>query len=167
MTSLRIEKLTTEHLVDPFDCGQDLLNEFLVRYALTNQRARMSTTYVALADAEVIGFYTLVVGSVDQKDAAPRLTKGVPRHAVPIMLLARLATSVAWQGKGVGKGMMKDAIIRTLQAADIAGIRAMAVHAKDDIARAFYERYDFVQSPSDPMHLMVLLKDLRAFAQPG
>lgn len=165
--TLRIEKLTTGHPVDPFDCGQAPLNEFLARYALMNQRANMSATYVALADAEVVGFYTLVVGSVAPDDAVPRLLKGVARHPVPVMLLARLATSSTWQGQGVGKGMLKDAVLRTLQAAEIAGIRAMTVHAKDEAARAFYERYDFKQSPSDPMHLMVLLKDLRALVQPG
>jgi predicted N-acetyltransferase YhbS len=77
------------------------------------------------------------------------------------MLLARLAVSTSWQGKGVGAGLLKDAMLRTLQAADIAGIRAFAVHAKDDKAKAFYEHFDFVPSPSDPYHLFRLLKDLR------
>lgn len=166
MTSLRIEKLSRDHHVDPFDCGQELLNRFLVRSALVNQLSSMSTTYVALGDDEVIGFYTLVVGSVKPEEAPSRLTKGVPRYPVPMMLLARLATSVTWQAKGVGRGMMKDAIVRTLQAAEIAGIRAMAVHAKDENARAFYEHFDFVQSASDPLHLMALLKDLRAYVRP-
>jgi predicted N-acetyltransferase YhbS len=78
------------------------------------------------------------------------------------MLLARLAVSIAWQGKRIGSGLLKDAMLRTLQAADIAGIRAFAVHAKDDEAKAFYEHFDFVSSPSDPYHLFRLLKDIRA-----
>jgi predicted N-acetyltransferase YhbS len=78
------------------------------------------------------------------------------------MLLARLAVATSWQAKGIGSGLLKDAMLRTLQAADIAGIRAFAVHAKDDAARSFYERFDFVASPSDPCHLFRLLKDIRA-----
>ena len=77
------------------------------------------------------------------------------------MLLARLAIGMAWQGKGLGSGLLKDAMLRTLQAADIAGIRALAVHAKDEEAKAFYEHFDFVASPSDPYHLFRLLKDIR------
>ena len=80
------------------------------------------------------------------------------------MLLARLAVATSWQGKGLGSGPLKDAMLRTLRAADIAGIRAMAVHAKDDDARAFYERYGFVAAPTDPYHVFVLLKDVRAGA---
>lgn len=89
------------------------------------------------------------------------LQKGLARHPVPIMLLARLAVHQEWQRKGVGRGLLRDSILRTLQAADIAGIRALAVHAKDDHAKKYYEQFDFVSSPTDPLHLFVLLKDLR------
>jgi GNAT superfamily N-acetyltransferase len=101
-----------------------------------------------------------VVGRVEYNDAPERLTKRLARH--PIMLLARLAIASSWQGKGLGAGLLKDAMLRTLEAADIAGIRAFAVHAKDDQARAFYEHFDFIASPVDPYHLFRLLKDLRA-----
>ena len=77
------------------------------------------------------------------------------------MLLARLAVAIPWQDKGLGSGLLRDAMLRTLQAADIAGIRAFAVHAKDEEARAFYEHFDFVPSPSGPYHLFRLLKGLR------
>jgi len=159
--SLRIEKLDRRHTLDEFDCGVEALNRFLIRYALQNQQAGASQTYLALADEETVGYYTLVVGQVEYDNAPPRLTKGLARHPVPIMLLARLATATAWQGKGIGAGLLKDAMLRTLQAADIAGIRAFAVHAKDDSARAFYEHFDFVASPTDPYHLFRLLKDIR------
>ena len=162
MTALRIEKLQRGHGIDAFDCGREALNRFLIRYALQNQQAEASQTYVALADEAVAGYYTLVVGQVEHSDAPGRLTKGLARHPVPIMLLARLAIATSWQGKGLGSGLLKDAMLRTLQAADIAGIRAFAVHAKDDEARSFYERFDFVASPSDPYHLFRLLKDIRA-----
>jgi GNAT superfamily N-acetyltransferase len=136
---------------DAFDCGQEALNRFLIRYALQNQQAGASQTYIALADEQIAGYYTLVVGQVDYDAAPQRLTKGLARHPVPIMLLARLAIAAKWQGKGLGAGLLKDAMLRTLQAAEIAGIRAFAVHAKGDQAKAFYEHFDFVPSPTDPI----------------
>ena len=89
------------------------------------------------------------------------LAKGLAKHPIPLMLLARLAVAMGWQGKRLGAGLLKDSRLRTLQAADIAGIRAMAVHAKDDDARAFYERFGLTPAPTDPYHLFVLLKDVR------
>lgn len=161
MSAFRVEKLTRRHAVESFDCGEEALNRFLVRFAFANQQANASQTYLGLANDAVIGFYTLVVGEVAFADAPERLIKGLARHPVPIMLLARLGVSRDWQGKGVGAGLLRDAVLRTLQAADIAGIRALAVHAKDDAARSFYRRFDFVESPTDPMHLFALIKDLR------
>ena len=161
MTPLWIEKLHRSHAVDEFDCGREALNRFLARYALQNQQAGASQTYVALAAGTVTGYYTLVVGQVEYDAAPERLTKGVARHPVPIMLLARLAIAKPWQGQGLGAGLLKDAMQRTLRAADIAGIRAFAVHAKDDEAKAFYEHFGFSPLPSDPYHLFRLLKDIR------
>ena len=162
MSRCRIEKLSRKHPVETFDCGEEPLNRFLTRSALQNQQANASQTYVGLSDDALIGFCTLVVGEVDYDGAAERLTKGMARHPVPVMLLARLAVSLDWQGKGVRGGLMRDAILRTLQAADIAGIRAFTVHARDENARSFYKRYGFIESPTDPLHLFVLIKDLRA-----
>lgn len=158
---LRIEKLRRDHPVDAFDCGREELNQFIRRFALTNQQAGAAQTYLALSGEVIIGFYTLTVGEVACADAPGRLTKGLARHPVPIMLLARMAVSKDWQGKGIGAGLLKDAMRRTLQAADIAGIRAFAVHAKDDPARAFYEHFGFIPSPTDPLHLFILMKDIR------
>ena len=104
---------------------------------------------------------TLAVGQVSCEEAPERLTKGLARHPVPVMLLARLAVDRRWHCQGVGKALLKDAMQRTLQAAEIAGIRAFAVHAKDEEARRFYQKFDFIPSPTDPMHLFVLLKDVR------
>ena len=159
---LRIEKLQRGHAVEAFDCSREALNRFLIRYALQNQQAGASQTYVAVSEEEVIGYYTLVVGQVEYDDAPERLKKGLARHPVPIMLLARLAIATNWQGKGLGAGLLKDSMMRTVQAADIAGIRAFAVHAKDDEAKAFYERFDFIAAPSDPYHLFRLMKDVRS-----
>ena len=162
MSSLQIEKLDRTHAVETLDCGREPLNRFLVRHALQNQQSGASQTYIALSEREVIGYYTLVVGQVEYDVASDRLKKGLARHPVPIMLLARLAIALAWQRRGIGQGLLKDAMRRTLQAAEIAGIRAFAVHAKDDEAKAFYQHFDFVASPSDPYHLFRLLKDIRS-----
>jgi GNAT superfamily N-acetyltransferase len=161
VADLRIAKLGREHNVDAFDCGQEALNRFLIRYAFQSQQAGASQTYLALANEEVAGFYTLVFGQVEYADAPARLTKGLALHPVPIMLLARLAVSKFWQGKKLGAGLLKDAMLRTLAAAEIAGIRAFAVHARDDEARRFYEHFAFVASPSDPNPLFRLLNDIR------
>ena len=150
MKSFRTDKLRRSHAIDTFDCGQEALNRFLIRCALQNQQAGASQTYVALADEEVVGYYTLVFGQVEYNDAAESLTKGLARQPIPIMLLARLAISNSRHGMRLGAGLLKDAMLRTIQAADIAGIRAFAVHAKDDQAKAFYEHFDFVPSPSEP-----------------
>jgi predicted N-acetyltransferase YhbS len=108
-----------------------------------------------------VGYYSLAVGNVLYDDAAERLAKGLLRHPVPVMLLARLAVDINWQGRGVGAGLLKNALLRTAQAADIAGIRAVIVHAMDDQAKAFYQHFNFLPSPTDAYHLFLLLKDIR------
>ena len=167
MTALRIEKLSRQHAVETFDCGEAALNRFLVRFALSSQQANAAQTYVGLANEALIGFYTLVVGEVGGVEAPARLTQGLARHPVPLMLLARLGVQVGWQGRGVGAGLLKDAMQRAVQAAAIVGIRALAVHAKDEPARAFYRRFDFIESPTDPLHLFLLVKDLRRYMTSG
>ena len=156
-----IEKLQPHHAVDAFDCGREALNLFLRKHALQNQRTGGSQTYVGTADDTVIGYYALAVGSVEQDQAPERIKKGLAKHSIPLMLLARLAVDLRWQKQGVGAALLKDATLRTLQAADIAGIRALVVHAQDEEAKTFYEHFDFLPSPSDPLHLFILLKDLR------
>lgn len=159
---LRIEKLRRDHVLEGFDCGKEPLNRFLIRNALQSQQSNASQTYVVVEAGGIVGYHTLVVGEVAYAQASERLKKGLARHPIPIMVLARLAVSRDWQGRRAGSALLKDALLRTLQAADIAGIRAFAVHAKDDAARAFYEHFDFVASPTDPMHLFLLLKDIEA-----
>jgi GNAT superfamily N-acetyltransferase len=162
--ALRIEKLGPKHSLDGFDCGREELNRFLTRVALLNQQAGAAQTYVAVSGESVVGYYSLAVGEVACDDAPDRLRKGLARHPVPIMLLARLAVANACQGHGLGAGLLKDAMRRTLQAADIAGIRAFAVHAIDETARRFYEHFGFIPSPTDPLHLLLLIKDIRRIA---
>jgi GNAT superfamily N-acetyltransferase len=155
-----IEKLRRDHPFDRFDCRQPDLNAWLLKYALQNQSANAAQTYVALAASVVVGYYSLSVGQVEHSRAPARLQKGLARHPIPIMLLARLAVDSAWQKRGVGRALLVDAVVRTALAADIAGIRALAVHAKDEEARRYYERYDFIASYTDPLHLFALLRDI-------
>ena len=118
-------------------------------------------TFVVYSQNYVVGYYSLAVGSVEHEVVPLRVRKGLARHPIPIMVLARLAVDLRYQGRKIGRGLLKDAILRTLQASEYAGIRAIFVHAKDDKARKFYERFDFESSPIDPLKLMLLLKDAR------
>jgi GNAT superfamily N-acetyltransferase len=163
-TPLRIEKLQRTHAVEEFTCGQPELDRFLIRHALHAQQAGSSQTYVGVNDKTVIGFYSLVVSEVKHADAPERVAKGMPRFPIPLLVLARLAVRSEWQGRRIGAGLLLDALGRTLQVADIAGMRALAVHAKDDSAASFYRHFGFVPSPTDSRHLFMLLKDIRAAA---
>ena len=157
-----VRKLAATDRVEMFDSGQAALNQFLQRFALTSQKANSAQTYVSCHAGGVVGFYSLAVGSVDPENAAPRVLKGMARHPVPVMILARLAVDQKHQGVGLGRALLKDALLRTAQAADIAGIRALLVHAKDDAARQWYQNWEFEPSETDPFHLFLLLKDLKA-----
>lgn len=156
-----IEKLAASHDVAAFDCGSEELNRFLQRFALANQQANTSQTYVALYEGALVGYYSLVVGSVAYVEAPVRVVKGQAKYPVPVMILARLAVAKQWQKQGIGKGLLKDALRRTAQVADIVGIRALLVHAKNEQARSWYEQFDFEPSPTDELHLFLLLKDIK------
>jgi GNAT superfamily N-acetyltransferase len=162
-----VRKLEATDLLDSFDCGQPALNDYLQRHAFGNQKANSAQTYVCCeADAgntssKVLGYYSLAVGSAEPADSPTRITQGLARHPVPVMLLARLAVDQQHQGKGLGRALLKDALLRTLQAADIAGIRALLVHAKDEATRQRYLQWDFDPSPTDAYHLYLLMKDLK------
>lgn len=155
-----IEKLRRDHVLDSFDCGKEDLNLFLKRQAWSNQQANSAQTYVLGKDLRVWGYYSLAAGSVTHDEATERVKKGLARHPVPVILLARLAVDVALHGKGIGSSLLKDALVRTAQAADTIGARALLVHAKDDSAKASYQHFDFEPSPSDPYHLLLIMKDL-------
>ena len=157
-----VRKLATSDAVESFDCGHSALNQFLQRFALVNQQSNSAQTYVSCHSGSVVGFYSLAVGSVEPFNAAARVTKGIPQHPVPVMIFARLAVDLQHQGAGLGKALLEYALLRTAQAADIAGIRALLVHAKDEPARRWYLTWEFEPSPSDPFHLFLLMKDIKA-----
>ena len=157
----RIAKLTLTHDVSGFESGSQPLDRYISLHALQSQRANVAQTYVALSDNRVIGYYTLVVGEIVYDDAPERLVKGTPRHPVPIILLARLAVDQGWQSRGLGAALVVDATRRVLQVSEIVGVRAMAVHAKDENAKRFYEYLGFEPFPAQPFTLYRLLKDIR------
>ena len=150
-----------EHRIEGFDCGQSALNDWLGRYALPNQQAGAATTFVVCDGDAVVGYYSLAVGAVEHAQAPARVKKGLARHPIPVMVLARLAVDVRYQGQKIGQGLLKNALLRTVQLAEQVGIRAILVHAKDSQARRFYERFDFESSPLDPLQLLLLVKDAR------
>jgi GNAT superfamily N-acetyltransferase len=156
-----VEKLRAEHDLAGFDCGVPALNHFLARHSLASQQGHNAQTYVVTSTGRVVAYYTLTAGSVGHAGATERARKGQPRHPIPVAILARLAVCCSAQGHGLGAGLLKDALLRVAGAADTIGIRAVLVHAKDDAARAFYEHFGFESSPTDAMHLMLIMKDIR------
>jgi predicted N-acetyltransferase YhbS len=154
--------LEAGHDVSEFDSGSAPLNEYLKKYALVNQQNQSARTFVACRGEAVVGYYTLAAGSVSREETPTRVAKGLARHPVPVILLARLAVDRGEQGKGLGAGLLKDALLRAARAAELIGCRAVLVHAKDQAARAFYERFGFEPSPVDELHLYLLMKDLKA-----
>jgi len=154
--------LTKEHDRKSFDCGVKELNEYLQKYALQNQNKNVSRTYVAIVDGKIIGYYSLAYTNVMPSETPLNVSKGIGRYSIPVLLLARLATDKTYHGKGIGKALLRDALLKAPKAADIAGIRAMLVHAKDDNAKQFYERFGFSSSPSNPYHLFMMIDDIKA-----
>jgi len=155
--------IANEHDLSAFDCGKTALNEFLVKYALTNNNAGIARTYVVTLPNQpsVIAYYSIAAGSVEREKASDRAAKGVPRSPVPVALIARLAVDLKCQRKGLGAGMLKHALQQILNASNTIGIRAVLVHAKDDEAAKFYRGYGFEPTPVNALHLMLLLKDVK------
>ena len=154
--------LTKGHDRNSFDCGVPALNEYLKQYALQNQKKRAARTYVATRGNRIVGYYSLAYGSVSVEEAPQSVKSGLSRHPIPVILLARLAVDSNEQGHGLGAALLKDALLRTIQAAEIAGLRAMLVHAKDDAAKSFYQKFGFEPSPIDDYHLFLRVSDILA-----
>ncbi|BAZ15042.1 GCN5-related N-acetyltransferase [Calothrix sp. NIES-4071] len=153
--------LAKSHIIADFDCGKPPLNDFLIKYALQNQASGGARTYVLTRTERVIGYYSLAPASVSPDDVPARVMKGQGRYPVPVILMARFAIDKAEQGKGLGKAMFRNALRRSLAGAETIGGRAFLVHAKDDEARAFYLKFGMEESPTNPLHLLLLFKDIR------
>lgn len=158
--------LTREHSVEGFDCGKEPLNTFLTRHALANQGNDSARTFVALDGPLVVGYYSLAASAVIHESAPLRMGKGLARHPIPIVLMARFAVDLNYQRRGIGSALFKDALRRTLSVAQDAAVRAFVVHAKDEEARALYERYGMQPFEENPFHLYFLLKDIARALNP-
>ena len=154
------EHVTSSHDLSSFNCGVPALDDWLRKRALANEASGASRTYVVCDAGKVAGYYALASGGVTLGAAPGRVRRNMP-DPLPVMILARLAVDRSRQGRSLGRSLLRDAVLRTLQAAEIAGIRAILVHAISEEAKRFYERCGFVASPVDPMTLMVTIADAR------
>ena len=154
------EHLNDSHNFADFDSGIPALDEWLEKRALANEAGGASRTYVVCASGRVVGYYALATGAIVREEAVGKVRRNM-RDPIPVMVLGRLAVDKEYHGRGIGGGLLRDAIMRTVQAAAIGGIRAMLVHAISDEARRFYEHNGFSPSPVDPMTLMITIADAR------
>ena len=161
MSLRRPESLDVQHRLEGFDCGKSALNDWLLRHARQAQGSGSAKTFVVADDDRVAGYFSLTVGQVDVLDAPERVRKGMGQYPVPVVILARLAVSAQDQGRGIGFGLLQDAIRRTMLIAEQAGIRAMLTHPIDHDAAKFYARFGFIASPLRERQLLLLLKDAR------
>ncbi len=158
-----VEKLAAHHQVSSFKCGRNSLDLFIRKWALVNQRADSSQTYVVHVSNVVMGYYSLVFSSVKQEDAPIAIQTELPAsYPVPVMLFARFAVDRKLQGQGVGTSLLKDAFLRTAEASEIGGLAAILVDAIDEKMVEFYRNYGFSDCPGSERKLMIPLKNVRA-----
>lgn len=166
MTLRAPEPLAAQHRLEGFDCGKPALNDWLLRHARQAHGSGSAKTFaVAEADGRVAGYFSLTVGQVDTLEAPDRIRKGMGQYPVPVVILARLAVSQQDQGRGIGFGLLQDAIRRTMLIAEQAGIRAMLTHPIDEEASRFCTRFGFIASPLREQQLVLLLKDARRWVR--
>jgi GNAT superfamily N-acetyltransferase len=161
MTLRSPEALGLQHRLDSFDCGKHALNDWLVRHACQAQGSGSAKTIVVSDDDRVAGYFSLTIGQVDTVDVPERFRKGMGQYPLPVVILARLVVSHIDQGRGIGFGLLQDAIQRTFLIGEQAGIRAMLAHPIDAEAAQFYTRFGFIPSPLREQQLLLLLIDAR------
>ncbi|MDZ4064068.1 MAG: GNAT family N-acetyltransferase [Coriobacteriia bacterium] len=155
------EPLGPYHDVSRFDCGIDSLNEFLIKRALSDQQADKSRTYVVARQNRVVGYFSVAAASIEPQGASARAAKGQGAQAIPGILIGRLSVDRGEQGRGIGEALLIEALRKAAAAAETIGARVVLVNAIHETVTAFYLRYGFEASPTDPLHLMVLMKDVR------
>jgi GNAT superfamily N-acetyltransferase len=162
----QVVPLAKNHVLAGFDCGSVAQSEWLARHALQAHQSGTSRVYVVTSDADsgqtVAGYYALAAGSVAPAAASQRLAQGAGRYHQPVVILTRLGVDLSCQGLGLGRALVVDALRRVGTASDVIGVRALLIHCENDTARDFYLRLaKFDASPTDPLHLFLLIKDLR------
>ena len=159
---LGVEKLEKSFDTKYFCCGRPSLDEWLKKYAWQNQAGNTTQTYVVRSEERVVAYYSLCAGSISVDEVVVRISAGLPKkQAIPIIKLARLAVDDEMKGCGLGKAILKDALLRCINAADEIGARAVVVDALDENVRSFYERFDFESGPANQNTMMILMKDLK------
>jgi GNAT superfamily N-acetyltransferase len=159
-----IERLAKVHRLDSFDCGTESLNIWLTRFAWANSQSDSARVYVTHnRDNIVVGYHALMAGEISRQDAPERIGRGLAAHPIGIIVLGRLAVDLGLQGHGLGRALLQDALMRSEQAAQIIGVRAVMVQAINQQAREFYLRFGFTPTVVDEDRLLLLMKDLRAF----
>lgn len=153
------ELLRSDHVIDQFDCGDSVLNEWLTRRALNNQASGASRTWVATLGDQVVGYYASSTAVLMRSEATKRAARNQP-DPLPALLLGRLAVDRRHQGKGLAAALLKHFLLKSVEVAEVTGVRVVLVHAKDDQAAAFYRHFEFESSPVDDLTLMLLMQDL-------
>ena len=158
------QPLEREHDRGSFACGEPELDRWLADHALGAQASGSARVFISTDGNRIVGYYALAAAQLQPREAGERALKGQPQQRpIPAVLLARLAVDQGHQGKGLGRPLLQDAMLRTDAAAEELGIRLMLVHAKNERASRWYKRFGFEESPTDPLHLMLLMKDLRTY----
>lgn len=166
----QVESLEASHNLSDFDCGSDAQTTWLRRHALSAHQSGTSRVRVVrrLEDQAVVGYYALASGAVLHEKAPERVKKGAGQYPIPVVILTRLGVDVSEQGKGLGKALVVDALRRVDIAAQEIGVRALLIHAESEVVREFYLALaEFEQSPTNELHLFLLMKDLRRAIAPG
>lgn len=158
------QSLNAHHRLEEFDCGKPSLTDWLLRHARQAQGSGSARTFVVCDEERVVGYFSLTVGQIDTLEAPERIRRGMGQYPIPLVILARLAVDLDYQGQGLGFSMLQDAIRRTLAVAEQAGIRALLTHPIDAEAEAFYRRFGFEPTPENDRQLILLLKDARRHA---
>jgi GNAT superfamily N-acetyltransferase len=157
-----IEKLNAHHVVEKFRCGENSLDLFIRKHALKNQNADSSQTYVVHRDNVVIGYYSLVFSEMKLDNCPEEIRKDMPSaFPVPVMRFARFAVLKSEQSRGIGKALLKDAFVRTISAAQIAGLRAIVVDALNDRMVETYKNLGFIECPAGKRTLMIHIETVR------
>ena len=147
------------HELTAFDCGQPELNAWLRRQALRNEASGAWPTYVTGVEGRIVGYYALATGAAARAAATGKVRRQMP-DPIPVMIIGRLAVDARYQGRGLGYGLLRSALLRTLHVATQTGIRAVLLHAMTADAKRFYQRAGFHESPVDPMTMMIAIADI-------
>lgn len=161
MSDLGLVALTADHDLAGFDCGNDQLNDWLTNHALASQKADLARTYLVLGGGAVAAYVSLTTGSIRPDRAPKRYARGMPRHPIPTILIARLAVARARQGQGIGRRLLGEALRLAVVVSDTAAARLVVVDAIDDQAAAFYRRWGFIEVPENPHRLFRKVSDIR------